>query len=150
MSDSFGVELIAQLVKSIDVDKLMECVDWEKVNDEKRKFMDIPVRKTNKYKELSMRLSNQRQTGRTTAICNAARNINAAVVFPHCSITRIMSNKFGIKAIGLGELDRIIVGTREPVLLDHYTVETLLNDAGDEIIRLEKELASIKRMLHFE
>ena len=68
---------------------------------------------------------NQRQTGRTTALANAARWINAIYITLTEEQARIYMKLFpGLNAISIGSSKWI--GMSAPVIFDHLVLERLL------------------------
>jgi hypothetical protein len=101
--------------------------------------------KTNKFKEIAQVLSShrQRQTGKTTAICYGAMAIDAIVICNNNFQSGIISNKFNVSTVRIGNLNNLM-GNDKPLLLEHSVTEDLLNEAGDRIIELEKEIEILK------
>jgi hypothetical protein len=102
--------------------------------------------KTNKYKEIAQLLSShkQRKRGKTTAICYGAKAIDATVICDNNYQSRIISDKFNVATVRINDLDSLR-GSNKPFLLEHYVIETLLNEAGNRIIELEKEIEDLKK-----
>lgn len=90
-----------------------------------------------------------RQTGRTTAICKAAKDIDGTVVAASARHARMIAMEHDVKTISMNQSDQMI-GMDTPFLWDHFTVECMMakheaaiHDKNKKIKRLE---ATIQRM----
>lgn len=84
-----------------------------------------------------------RQTGRTTALAKAAREIGAIFVC-HCEVTaRMMMKKFpGLDARSMST--KSLIGEDKPVILDHLVTYELLRDKQQTLVRLRADLQQEK------
>lgn len=68
-----------------------------------------------------------RQSGRTTATVTAAKLCGGVVIMPTPAMAAALSRSQGVHTRALPDLDRFF-HDRRPVILDHTTVETLLQN----------------------
>lgn len=87
-----------------------------------------------------------RQTGRTTALANAARWINALFITLTEEQARMYKKKFpGLDAVSINSHSWI--GRKAPVIFDHLVLERLFAGDTAEIKGLKDEIQMYKRQL---
>lgn len=72
--------------------------------------------------DLRMLNSIGRRFGKTTALCKAAKEINALVLCPFAVEARRVAREHGVRTAHLGQY---MAGQKGPVLVDTYTVEVI-------------------------
>jgi len=90
-----------------------------------------------------------RASGRTTAICEAAKKIGATVICHTSNYAKDVSRRFGVNTIALHELERAR-GTGCPYLMDHNAIAHVLSGlsgaASDLWETLEKRNKTIEML----
>ena len=99
-------------------------------------------------------LAGPRGSGRTTAICEAAKSINATVLAANHSQARLLKRDYGVDSVSIyapGE------GLRGPFLADHLAAEHIvlsleqtIKDSQKEICRLKSENQRLESRLKQE
>ena len=78
-------------------------------------------------KEIEFLLSRARGTGRTTRLAKLVKKQNGILVVVNASEAKFLREKFGITVYSINELDRLY-GDNNPVFVDHFVYEVLIND----------------------
>jgi len=94
-----------------------------------------------------------RQSGRTTAICEAAKSIGAIIVAASRAHAQVISTEHGgIETISMDQL-YVLRGRHKPVLWDHFATEELQrrveaydHDRKTEKSRADRIVAENKRL----
>jgi hypothetical protein len=84
-------------------------------------------------------LSCGRATGRTTAICSAARVIGATVVCASRASAEQIGRQHGVKTVTC-ESRATIQGTRGPYLFDHYAMEVIVSRMDYDMRQMASDL----------
>ena len=94
-------------------------------------------------RRLYFNLATQRHTGRTYALCEAAKTIGGTVVTYYHKHSKELKQRYGVKSIYLAEAKKL-KNPRSPLMLDHFTVECLILDYEQEINRLRARIRELE------
>ena len=86
----------------------------------------------------NMFMAQPRGSGKTHALCQAAKEIGALFVCHSARFARDLERKHGINAVSISE-EYAVVGTRRPVLFDHLLTEQFYRDLHDLRVELRTE-----------
>jgi hypothetical protein len=78
-----------------------------------------------------------RQVGKTTAICEAAKKINATVVAGSSDDAKRIEREHGVKSVSYAIDKSKMLGRRGPILFDTYAVSRICEDYERRLIKLE-------------
>ncbi|MDT8902206.1 hypothetical protein [Anaeroselena agilis] len=96
----------------------------------------------NDFMDIEMRI---RQTGKTTAICEAARKIGASVICGTESQARMIRQKYGVDAIPIRIAANCTRGSGRTVLYDHFAQFVMVAEAYQENEKMARELDRLRR-----
>jgi len=86
-----------------------------------------------------------RQTGRTTAICEAAKKIGAWVIAANLRHAQQINHEHGVGTVAMNQRHDFLAGRSEPALWDHFAVEQLERQYEREIERLLEDGKQIRK-----
>jgi len=87
-----------------------------------------------------------RQTGRTTALLEAAKKIDAFFIVESVMKKRSIDYKKTVTFYDITSLR----GSRDPIIIDHYTLNIIFDNLFRYINNLEEKLENIKDILNKE
>ncbi len=78
------------------------------------------------YNRLLVAAGMSRQSGRTRAICEAAKKIGATVICANGGSAMTLRDTYGVETVCMTDMNKI-EGSRGPYLFDHLAVERLIS-----------------------
>jgi len=92
-------------------------------------------------------MAGARQSGRTTAICKVAKELDGVVIAAHAAHARHIEIEYGVKSVPLSQLD-CLIGSHAVVLWDHFTAEHMLQtieSLDEEVSKKNKKIAKLEK-----